>query len=212
MSGQVTMLFQADRPGRSLASGNRMAQYWQLARHATSRLSWGVADQAVSSLTNFAVNIFIARALGAVPYGAFSLAYVTYWFALNASRGVSTDPLLVRFSGVDHRAWRRAVRQCTGTAASAGLVTGIAVLLTALLLHGTLRGAFLALGLTLPALLVQDSWRFSFFASGRGGLALINDAIWAVVLIPLLMLAKATHHVSVFWFVFAWGISAGPAP
>ncbi len=203
------MLIHAVRRRRPLAFRSRIARYWQLARHASTRLSWGVADQAVSSLTNFAVNIYIAGTLGAVPYGAFSIAYVTYWFALNASRGVSTDPLLVRFSGVGHRAWRRAVRRSTGTAVTAGLVSGVGVLCTALLLHGTLRGAFTALGLTLPVLLVQDSWRFSFFAAGRGNLAFLNDAIWAAALIPLLIMLKATHHASVFWFVFAWGSSAG---
>jgi O-antigen/teichoic acid export membrane protein len=181
---------------------------WQLIRHATRRLSWGVADQAVSSLTNFAVNIYIARSLGAVSYGAFGIAYVTYSFALNASRGVSTDPLLVRFSGVDQRAWRRAVTRCTGTAIVAGLITGAAMLLVAPLMQGTLRGAFVALGLTLPALLLQDSWRFSFFAAGRGFLALLNDSIWAVVLFPALALLKMTHHVSVFWFMLAWGLSS----
>ena len=67
-------------------------------RQVSRRLGWGVADQGVSSLTNFPVNIYIARKLGAVQFGAFSLAYVTYSFALNASRGLATDPLLVRFS------------------------------------------------------------------------------------------------------------------
>jgi O-antigen/teichoic acid export membrane protein len=163
----------------------------------------------MSSLTNFAVNIYIARSLGAVSYGAFSLAYVTYSFALNASRGVSTDPLLVRFSSADNRTWRRAVTACTGTAAVAGVATGLGVLATAALLpHGTAQAAFIALGLTLPGLLLQDSWRFSFFAAGKGGRALVNDTIWAVVLIPSLILLKMTGHASVFWFVFAWGASA----
>ena len=186
----------------------RIASTWQLIRHATGRLSWGVADQAVSSITNFAVNIYIARSLGAVSYGAFSIAFVTYSFALNASRGVSTDPLLVRFSGVDPPGWRQAVTRATGTAIVAGLIAGIGVLVVAMPLNGTLRGAFIALGLTLPALLLQDSWRFSFFAAGRGFHALLNDAIWAVVLVPSLVLLKMTHHVSVFWFMLAWGLSS----
>ena len=50
-------------------------------------MGWGVADQGMSSLTNFAVNIYIAHELGAAAYGAFVLAFVTYHFALNASRG-----------------------------------------------------------------------------------------------------------------------------
>ena len=61
---------------------------WRLVRQASRRLSWGVADQAMSSVSNFAVNIYIARTLGAAQYGAFALAYVTYGFALNASRGL----------------------------------------------------------------------------------------------------------------------------
>src|SRR5271166_6380020 len=115
------------------------AMPWHLARQAGRRLGWGVADQAVSSITNFAVNIYIARELGAVQYGAFSLAYVTYGFALNASRGLATDPLLVRFSGTDLPTWKRAVAKCTGTAATVGLTAGAIVLAAAGLLSGTAR-------------------------------------------------------------------------
>ena len=82
----------------------------------------------MSSLTNFAVTIYVARVLGATQFGAFSLAYVTYAFALTASRGLATDPLMVRFSGTDLPTWRRAVASCTGTAAAAGLVAGACVL------------------------------------------------------------------------------------
>ena len=72
----------------------------------------------MSSINNFAVNIYIARTLGAVQYGAFGLAQVTYGFALNASRGLATDPLLVRYSGTHLPIWLRAVTRCTGTAAT----------------------------------------------------------------------------------------------
>jgi O-antigen/teichoic acid export membrane protein len=181
---------------------------WAPLRRAGRRLGWGVADQGVSSLTNFAVNIYIARELGAAEYGAFSLAYVTYAFALNASRGLATDPLLVRFSYTDLPTWRRAVASCTGTAAVVGLATGTCVLLAALVLGGSTRLAFLALGLTLPGLMLQDSWRFAFFAKGRGSHAFLNDVVWLVTLVPALVLLKATHHASVFWFVLAWGASA----
>ena len=162
----------------------------------------------MSSVSNFAVNIYIARTLGAVQYGAFALAYVTYTFALNASRGLSTDPLLVRFSGTDARTWRRAVASCTGTAVAVGLATGACTLAAALVLHGATRLAFLALGLTLPGLLLQDSWRFSFFALGRGGQAFLNDTIWTIVLLPALVLLRMTGHANVFWSVLAWGAAA----
>ncbi|HEU5385641.1 MAG TPA: hypothetical protein VFV73_07045 [Streptosporangiaceae bacterium] len=184
---------------------------WRLVRQASRRLSWGVADQAMSSISNFAVNIYIARTLGAVQYGAFALAYVTYGFALNASRGLGTDPLLVRFSGTDLPTWKRAVARCTGTATVMGLVMGALALVVSMFLHGTTGMAFLALGLTLPGLLVQDSWRFAFFALGRGGQAFLNDTIWTIALIPALVLLRQTGHANVFWFVFAWGAAAAVA-
>ena len=180
----------------------------QLRGHASRRFGWGLADQVMSSLTNFAVSIYVVHALGAVQFGAFSLAYVTYGFALNASRGLATDPLMVRFSGTDLPTWRRAVTDCTGTAAVVGLATGACIVVAATVLGGPAQAAFLALGLTMPGLLLQDSWRFSFFALGRGSQAFINDTIWVLTLFPALALLHATHHADVFWIVFAWGATA----
>ena len=185
-----------------------MAVLRQLRGDASRRLGWGLADQVMSSLTNFAVSIYVVHALGAVQFGAFSLAYVTYGFALNASRGLATDPLMVRFSGTDLPTWRRAVTDCTGTAAVVGLATGACIVVAASVLSGPAEAAFLALGLTMPGLLLQDSWRFAFFALGRGGQAFINDTIWVLTLFPALALLRATHHADVFWVVFAWGATA----
>jgi O-antigen/teichoic acid export membrane protein len=162
----------------------------------------------MSSLTNFAVSIYIARTLGAVQFGAFSLCYVTYAFALQVSRGLTTDPLLVRFSHTDLPTWRHAVATCTGASILTGLGTGACALVTAAVLHGPARLAFFALGLTLPGLLLQDSWRFAFFAVGRGSQAFLNDTIWGLMLLPALVLLRKTDHANVFWFTFAWGASA----
>lgn len=183
----------------------------RLATQAFTKLGWGVADQAMSSISNFAVNLYIARSLGAVDYGAFSLAYVTYGFALNASRGLATDPLLVRYSATSFRTWRRAVAACTGTAVLTGTAAGLLALAAGLALGGGAGAAFLALGLTMPGLMLQDSWRYSFFALGRGGHAFLNDTIWTMVLLPALVVLRETGHASVFWFVFAWGASAAVA-
>ena len=76
------------------------------------------------------------------------------------------------------------------------------------MLSGVVGSAFLALGLTLPGLLLQDSWRYSFFALGRGSRAFVNNTVWALTLIPALVVLRATHHADVFWVVFAWGITA----
>jgi O-antigen/teichoic acid export membrane protein len=181
---------------------------WRLVRQASGRLTWGVADQGMSTLTNFLLSIFVARTLGAAQFGAFSLAYLTYGFAINASRGLSIEPLLIRFSGTDPPTWRRAAASCAGTALLVGLAAGVCALAAGSLVGGTTGMAFIALGLTLPGLLLQDSWRYSFFAPGRGHLAFINDSVWAAVQIPLLLYLKMSGRANVFWFVLAWGGAA----
>ena len=182
-----------------------------LLRRGASRLGWGVADQGVSSISNAAISLYAARALVPADFGAFSLAYVTYAFALNASRGLATDPLMVRFSGTDRATWRRAVASSTATALVVGIVLGTGMLGVAMAMSGVSRLAFFALGLTLPGLMLQDSWRYSFFAFGRGSQAFLSDTIWALAMLPGLYLIRHTHHQNVFWFVLCWGAAAGLA-
>lgn len=173
------------------------------------RVGWGLADQAVSSITNFAVGIVVARSLGAVDFGIFTLAWVTYGVVLNISRGLGTDPLVVRLSGVPVAAWRAAVPRASGTALLVGVGAGLPVALVGLAIGGALGDGFVALGLVLPALLLQDSWRFAFFAAGQGHKAFTNDLVWAVALIPGLVVAGM--HGSVFAFVLAWGLAGAVA-
>jgi O-antigen/teichoic acid export membrane protein len=173
-------------------------------RHGTThRLGWGIADQAVSSLGNFAVVIFVARSLTPREFGIFSLAYVTYSFALNVSRGLATDPLVVRFSGVEAASWRRSVRKAAGTATTVGIAIGAGCALVGLALSGSLGASFLALAVVLPGLLLQDSWRYAFFAAGQGRSSFLNDLTWGLALIPFIALASRQGQVA--WFVVAWG-------
>ena len=156
---------------------------------AVRRLGWGVADQGISSLANFALGLFVARSVGADSFGAFSLAFITYTVVINAARGLATDPLLVRFSGALVRPWRRATSAASGTALVVGVGVGILCIFAGLLLPDPLGPAFVALGIGLPGLALQDSWRFAFFACGRGASAFINDLVWGV----LLVLALVVH-------------------
>lgn len=175
-------------------------------RGVLRRLTWGLADQAVTSLVSFVVGIVVARSLGATEFGAFSLAWVTYGVVVNISRGLATDPLAVRFSGVRRSQWRTAVASSSGMAIAVGLLLGAICVVVGLLLGGRTGTAFVALGIVLPGLMLQDSWRFAFFASGQGGKAFIADITWATALVPLLYLAS--RDPSVTRFVLAWGAAA----
>ncbi|MGY0056763.1 hypothetical protein ACWY4P_09390 [Streptomyces sp. LZ34] len=175
-------------------------------RALVGRLSWGLADQAASSVSNFVVGIYVARSLGVTAFGVFSLAWVTYGVVLNVSRGLATDPLVVRFSGVADTSWRGAVARSTGTALGVGAALGAACLVVGLGLGGRVGPAFAALGVMLPGLLLQDAWRFSFFAAGTGRKAFVNDVVWGVALVPAMVVAARVGSVAAF--VLAWGASA----
>lgn len=188
----------------------KMPESWSTRLRAPlQRLSWGLGDQAVSSMTNFVVGMIVARSLGATEFGVFSLAWVTYGVALNVSRGLATDPLVVRFSGVEDGSWRPAVARSAGTAVWVGVATGACCAIVGLALGGQLAPAFIALGIVMPGLLLQDSWRFAFFAHGQGGKAFANDMVWAVALVPALFIAARTP--SVVSFLLAWGIAGAVA-
>ncbi|RNG22246.1 hypothetical protein [Streptomyces botrytidirepellens] len=175
-------------------------------RGLAGRLSWGLADQAASSMSNFAVGIYVARSLGVTAFGVFSLAWVTYGVVLNVSRGLATDPLVVRFSGVSAASWRAAVARSSGTALGVGAALGAVSLVVGLALGGRLGPAFSCLGVVLPGLLLQDAWRFAFFAAGTGRKAFVNDLVWGVALVPAMVVAARVGSVEAF--VLAWGASA----
>ncbi|MFE0192324.1 hypothetical protein [Streptomyces sp. NPDC058989] len=175
-------------------------------RAFVGRLSWGLADQAASSISNFAVGIYVARSLGVTAFGVFSLAWVTYGVVLNVSRGLATDPLVVRFSGVSDASWRGAVARSSGTALGLGAAIGAACLVVGLALGGRVGPAFACLGVMLPGLLLQDAWRYAFFAAGAGRKAFVNDVVWGVALVPAMVVAARVGSVAAF--VLAWGASA----
>ena len=152
------------------------------------RLSWGVVDQAVGSASNFALSLYVAKEYGPRAFGAFSLAFITFTVILNASRGTATDPLMVRYSGATGTRWREATGAASATAIMVGAVAGVCCVVVGLLLPQPVGPAFIALGVVLPGLMLQDSLRFAFFATGRPRAALLNDVVWTILLLLALVI------------------------
>ncbi len=177
----------------------------RLSGRVARRVGWGVGDQAFSSLTNFALAILVARAVTPTEFGAFSLAFATYTLALGVSRALTSEPLVVRYTGSSVEAHRRAAASASGAALVVGAAAGGVALLFGATSAGVLGEVFLALGISLPGLLLQDSWRFIFFSGGRGSLAFLNDALWAVVMFPAVAVLLLTDHASILWLTLAWG-------
>jgi O-antigen/teichoic acid export membrane protein len=175
---------------------------------AVMRMGWGVADQGISSLSNFALGLFVARSFGASSFGAFTLAFITYTVVINAARGLATDPLVVRYTGDQNRRWRRATSSASGTALAVGLVAGTVCAVAGLFLPDPVGQMFIALGVGLPGLALQDSFRFAFFACGRGSLAFINDLFWTVLIALSILLLYLQGRSNAQTCLLAFGITA----
>lgn len=176
-----------------------------------TRLGWGVADQGVSSLGNFAFSILVAKALSPGDFGAFAIVWFTYGMILNASRGLSTDPLVVRFSHTDTASWRGAVRASAGTAVSVGLLAGVLCVGVGLALPQPVGIGILVLGVGLPGLLLQDASRFASFAAGRPVLAFVNDLVWTVLQTCGAVALLLTGRTSVATATLTFGLTASVA-
>jgi O-antigen/teichoic acid export membrane protein len=172
------------------------------------RVSWGLADQALSSATNFALAVAVARTVSPEEFGAFSLVFVAFLFGLNIARPLATEPLAVRFSGPADQRWRRGATAATGVAFDVGLAGMVICLVVAAFVQGDLGAAFAALAITFPGLLLQDAWRFTFFTCRRGRAAFVNDLAFAVILFPTLVFLSADAAPSIATFILVWGVAA----
>ena len=172
------------------------------------RFGLGIADQILSSVTNFALGVFAAHVLDVPQFGAFALAFASYNLAIGASRAINSEPLTVRFSSVVDSAWRQGAAGAAGGALVTGIALGLVCVAVGLVAGGALAAALVPLGFALPGLLVQDCWRFAFFALGRGALAFRNDLAWAGVQVLAFSALILSDARSLAWIMAAWGGSA----
>lgn len=169
-----------------------------------ARFGWGLADQLLSSATNFLLALLVARTVGARDLGAFTVAYATFTFSLGAVRAIAGELLVVRHSAVSADEWREGVTRSAGTALIAGTVVGVGSLVAGASSGEPFRSVLSIVGLSLPFLLVQDVWRFAFFARGRGSAAFLNDAVWTAVMFAAFALLRHYDVSSVAWLTLGW--------
>ena len=141
-----------------------------------------MTDQAISSLTNAALSLLIARSVDVSTFAAYAVSFTLYSLIVGGMRALVSQPLAVRFSSRGRcrvpgrrpsRGWRRTdARHRRGQRCS--------VLVGASLGHD-IGGPMIVLGLFLPALLAQDTWRAVFIVRGRPASAALNDSAWATV-------------------------------
>lgn len=143
-----------------------------------------IADQIVSSLSNFALVALVANVSSPADFGRFSLGYVVLVFFLGFQRSLVGEVLLVRFSSVTDR-------PADVDDAAAGVSVGVGVL-SAVVLAGVAAvtggdpRVWVALALAGPVVFVQDIARYVLIARGRSGDALVSDLVWLVAAFPVM--------------------------
>ena len=162
-------------------------------------MGWNICDQALSSLTNAALSILVARAVSENAFGAFALCFTIYAVVVGVSRGLVSDPLTVRYGDASATSFDTARRGAAGSALSAGLAVGAILFAFAQTQSEAIREPMVALALCMPGLLLQDAIRFSFITEGNPRRAAANDFVWAVL-----------QFVAVGWLLYDDTTSAGP--
>jgi O-antigen/teichoic acid export membrane protein len=180
-------------------------------RSVAHRARWGFLDQMLSSGSNFALSAFVAANVTAAAFGAFTLAYAVYGVCVALSCGLASIPLVVRYSAAAPARFRAATRASVGTALAVGAVSGILCLALTAIAGPAVAGPLRALAVSLPGLLVQDAWRYSFVTGGQPAKAAANDGFWVLLQFIGIAILLALGGVSAVSMVLVWGGSASAA-
>lgn len=182
---------------------------------ARRRSIWGLADQALSSLTNFVLGIAVARMVSPTDFGLFALAFGMLMLAQSVSRSLGSEPFAVRYS-MRKDLPRRGVAAVLGTSFAVGLVAGLLALVAAAAL--SLAGAdseaialALALAVTVPLVLLHDAMRATFLALGRPQRAVIINLIYTAFLALTLVILTVAGATSPAMYLLLSNLAYAPA-
>lgn len=167
------------------------------------RLGWITADQAVSSLTNLALSILVARAVSVESFGVFALIYASYLFGLELVRALVLDPLVLTLSG-DRRRVDAATPAVLGAAVLTGLVIGAGCAAVSAVVPSEMRTGFIVLAVAVPGLLVQDACRAVLLARRRPRATFANDLVWGVTLLGGAAILVGEFEASVASMLALW--------
>ena len=143
-----------------------------------ARAAWITADQTLSSLSNAGLAILLARVVSPSEYGAFALAFSIYTLVVSLIQSASGQVMVIRYSGKDRQTQVGAGAGAAGTAIIMGALTAILTVAMGLLYGEPQRLVLVILGVLLPALVLQDTWRSVFVARGEPKMSFINDLLW----------------------------------
>ncbi len=163
-------------------------------------------DQVVSSVSNFATGVVVARLSGAAQFGEYALVLMVWLVAVGVQRRLIAEPFIVASRGEDARAAPIAqglsAEVLFGSVASSVVATGG---VAAIAFGAQIGVTILALAAWLVPLLVQDYWRAIAFQRRRPDLALANDIAFAVVQGVFIVTFASVGWRTAAAMITAWG-------
>ena len=135
-----------------------------------------ITDQMVSSGSNFATTLILARLLGKHEFGLFVLANTVLLLVASAQNALIWQPLMLRGAMLDKHAVGSFLR-ANVVIQSVLLVTGSAVIAIVGLLWKPLRPVMVPLAVASALYGAQEFFRRVLYTRGRVGSAVVNDVV-----------------------------------
>jgi hypothetical protein len=189
-----------------LRSFTRVGQ--RIGRHPPARaFSWALIDQGLSSVTNLAASVAVAKSTSPATFGGYSLAFIGYTVAVGVAVNLGVIPAMIR-PREDPEEQRRNLERSVSAGSTIGVMASVP-LIAAALISGPARRPFLFLfAAMMPVLVLQALWRASFLAERAPAKAAKLDGIWFVVqgLTSAILLGLDIR--GGVWFAGSWGLGA----
>ena len=178
-------------------------------RNALGPASWGLASQALSSLTNFITTFEVAHQASASQFGAASLSLSFYSWTMTIVSCAVNLPLMVLF----HK--QRADERTNGLNSSglgAALLLSVSFALLAcgigiLIPSGELKTYLIVLATFLPFLILHEWQRQWFFTVLRPVVPFFLDFAWLASMLLLDVVIYFSGHFQAIYIYLAWLIS-----
>lgn len=166
-----------------------------------------LTDQAVYSLTNFLLLLMALRNLELSQVGMFTLLYYAVLTVVATGRAGLLEVMLTSAPDWSRKQLVQATRMAAGAALAIGLTATALATLAATML-GQPSTLFASCGAALTLLMVQDAFRYHWFAAGQPWQVAANDALCLLGTVGALGFLSAGGKLDVVALMFAWAAGA----
>jgi hypothetical protein len=169
------------------------------------RLSLGLVDQVLSSVSNVLVVFAVAGVSTVAQFGTFAIAFLCMNASVAVTRGLICNH--VALSAGDHHAVMREGGHALSGALCAGVVAALLFGIVGLVWPGLANVVF-PLAVAAPIVLAQDVTRFVAMADARPVVACISDGLWAAVSFVVIGAVWAGPGLDAPGVLVLWGAGA----